>query len=205
MYVPRYFAMDDRSAIDLASAIGVGHLVTTDDTGRPDSSFVPFLVDESPDGLVVRAHIAAANPQRHSVENGGRALLIVTGPDAYVSPGVYLTKREHGRVVPTWNYVVVHLHGHLRRLDHELDLLSIVSRLTDRHEASRPVPWAVTDAPVDFIEAQLRAIVGLELHVSSIEGKGKLSQNRPDADRAAVRADFIDGTPRQREVGEIMP
>lgn len=204
MYLPRHFAMGDPAAVDLARAVGVGHLITVGDDGRPDGSFIPFLVDEDSSGLVVTAHIAATNPQRHAVEQSQPALLVVTGPDAYVSPSVYPSKREHGRVVPTWNYAIVHLHGRLRCVDDPADLLAIVTRLTDLHEAPLAQPWAVSDAPPDFIDGQLRAIVGLELRVSTVEGKAKLSQNRPAPDHDAVRSSFLDGTPRQREVGDMM-
>ncbi|MFZ9628578.1 MAG: FMN-binding negative transcriptional regulator [Ilumatobacteraceae bacterium] len=202
MYVPQHFTMADAAAADLAAGVGVGHLITSGD--RLDSSFVPFLLDRTDDGLVVRAHLAAANPQRHAVAAGADALLIVHGPDAYVSPGHYPSKKDHGRVVPTWNYAIVHLHGNLRQVEGREDLLRIVEQLTDRHEATRAVPWSVSDAPPDFIDGQLAAIVGLELRVTTIEGKSKLSQNRPAPDREAVRAAFLAGDSRQQAVGRMM-
>ena len=203
MYVPQHFALATDDAVGLAAEIGVGHLVTSHDGGL-DSTFVPFIVERRGDTLVARAHLAAANPQRHAVAAGATALLIVHGPDAYVSPGHYPSKREHGRVVPTWNYAVVHLHGTLRLVDDRDALLSTVSDLTDRHEASTADPWKVTDAPDEFIDGQLKAIVGLELLVSRVDGKAKLSQNRPEPDHDAVRTAFLAGDPRQREVGEMM-
>jgi transcriptional regulator len=196
--------MPAAEAAEFAATVGVGHLVTVTDAGL-DSSFVPFLVDRHADGFVVRAHIAAANPQRHAIAAGGAGLLIVQGPDAYVSPGLYPTKQEHGRVVPTWNYALVHLHGRLQPIDDRDRLLALVTALTDRHERRRPDPWAVSDAPADFIDSQLKAIVGVELVVDRVEGKAKLSQNRAEPDRAAVRAAFLDGGEGQRRVGEMMP
>ena len=209
MYVPRHFEMSADDAVALAGSVGVGHLVTSTEAGL-DSSFVPFLVDrvdgDRVDGnLVVRAHIAAANPQRHAVAAGAAALLIVQGPDAYVSPSLYPSKVEHGRVVPTWNYAIVHLHGHLQLVDDHDRLLDLVTHLTDLHEGRREAPWAVSDAPAEFIDGQLKAIVGIEMAVERIEGKAKLSQNRAEPDRAAVRAAFLGGDERLHRVGEMVP
>lgn len=111
---------------------------------------------------------------------------MVTGADAYVSPSWYASKAEHGRVVPTWNYSAVHLRGPVTVRD-DLDWVrSAVTRLTERHEAARPAPWSVSDAPEKFVTAQLRAVVGIEMQIESVEGKAKLSQNRSDADRRGV-------------------
>ncbi|MGI9616097.1 MAG: FMN-binding negative transcriptional regulator, partial [Acidimicrobiales bacterium] len=146
---------------------------------------LPFLVD---DGLsIVRAHVARANPQWRTAADA-TALLIVPVSDAYISPRWYPSKREHGRVVPTWNYEVVHLHGTIEVHDDEAWLRRLVSDLTDHNEQQvteddGTPAWHVDDAPLDFIDKQLRAIVGLELHVSRIEAKQKLSQNRDEPDR----------------------
>lgn len=190
-------------AVALAGTVGVGHLVTSTDAGL-DSSFVPFLIERVDGELVVRAHIAAANPQRHAVAAGAAALLIVQGPDAYVSPSLYPSKVEHGKVVPTWNYAVVHLHGQVRLVDDHDHLLDLVTQLTDLHEGRRKVPWTVSDAPAEFTERQLKAIVGIEMTVGRVEGKAKLSQNRTEADRAAVAAAFLGGDDGHRRVGEMM-
>jgi transcriptional regulator len=109
-------------------------------------------------------------------------MVIVHGPDSYISPGFYESKREHGRVVPTWNYLTAHIHGELIVHDDPVWLEALVRRLTDRHEAARPEPWSVDDAPRDYTENQLRAIVGVELRVTHIEAKAKLGQNRSSAD-----------------------
>ena len=203
MYVPRHFEMSADDATDLARHVGVGHLVTADES-RLESTLIPFVLDDLEGRLVVRAHIAAANPQRHAIAAGAAGLLIVHGPDTYVSPGLYPSKAEHGRVVPTWNYAIVHLHGSLRVMDQHDRLLSQVTRLTDLHESRRDAPWSVEDAPPGFIDGQLRAIVGLEMHVDVIEGKAKLSQNRPAPDRSAVQAALLAGNERQNEVGAMM-
>ena len=204
MYLPQHFALPTDDAVELAGRVGVGHLVTIT-RSRAESTLVPFLIDRRDDRFVVLAHIAAANRQKQAIIDGASALLIVEGPNAYVSPGLYPSKVEHGRVVPTWNYAIVHVRGTLRRIDHHDDVLSLVTRLTDRHEAARSAPWSVHDAPPEFIDAQLKAIVGFELCVDEIEGKAKLSQNRPEPDRTAVRTAFLDGDEREHRVGEMMP
>lgn len=204
MYLPRHFEMSAVDAVGLAKHVGIGHLVTALES-RLESSLIPFVLDDIEGRLVVRAHIAAANPQRHAIAAGSAGLLIVHGPDTYVSPSLYPSKAEHGRVVPTWNYAVVHLHGSLRLVDQHDKLLSQVTRLTDLHESRRDASWSVEDAPPGFIDGQLRAIVGLEMHVDVIEGKAKLSQNRPAPDRSAVRAALLAGNERQNDVGSMMP
>jgi transcriptional regulator len=123
---------------------------------------------------------------------GSPGLVIITGADAYVSPGWYATKREHGRVVPTWNYSEVHLAGAVTVHDDPDWVLDVVTQLTQRHEAGRAQPWAVTDAPAKYVRARLRAVVGVELVVERVEGKAKLSQNRSDADRDGAIAGLRD-------------
>ncbi len=133
-------------------------------------------------------HLALANPQWQSVAAGSSALAIVHGPQAYVSPAWYPSKARHGRVVPTLNYVTVHFTGTLTVHRDPGWLRDVVTRLTERHEAGRPHPWAVSDAPPDYLEGQLRGIVGVELDIATVEAKHKLSQNRGADDRAAVIA-----------------
>ncbi len=188
MYRPAHFDIDDPSELRrLMAALGSAHLVTTGPDGI-DSTLLPLLVDadRGPLGTLV-GHLARANPQ---VQNaiGGSALAIFTGPQGYVSPSWYPSKAEDGAVVPTWNYVVVHAHGELVIRDDRAVVGSIVRRLTDHHEAELENPWSVDDAPPEFIEAQSRGIVGIELRITRLEGKAKLSQNRPAADGAGVVA-----------------
>ena len=133
-------------------------------------------------------HLARANAHWRRIVDGSPALAIVTGPDTYVSPSWYASKAEHGKVVPTWNYSVVHLRGRVAVHDDASWVRELVTRLTDRHEQPRPEPWSVTDAPADYVDKNLRPIVGVELLVSSVEAKAKLSQNRSDEDRAGVAA-----------------
>jgi transcriptional regulator len=207
VYLPTAFRMDDDEALELARRIGVGHLITVSD-GRPESTLLPFTLVSNPDGPLLRAHLARANAHHRAMHDGAEALVVVHGPDAYVSANLYPSKAEHGAVVPTWNYVVVHLRGTIRPIDGD-ELLGLVSDLTDLRERERADsgsgrPWAVSDAPDDFIAAQLRAIVGIELDITSVEGKAKLSQNRPTHDHDAVRDAFSVGSPRERAVSAMM-
>ncbi len=171
---------------------GFGHLVTMTDRGL-ESTGLPVLLDDTHrDSLVLRAHFARANPHWQSVD-GATALMIFALADGYVSPAWYPSKADDPRVVPTWNYEVVHVHGTLTVEDDPAWKLALVSELTGRHERRRPddpdAPiWAVDDAPVDFIDKQLRAIVGVEMKVERIEAKSKLSQNRSIEDRQGVIA-----------------
>jgi len=187
VYVPRFNALDDDAAVDaLIRTVGAGDLVTADADGVPYATRLPlvWLREESR----VIAHMALANPHWRTLTDGGAALIVVTGPQAYVSPSWYEAKAEHGRVVPTWNYSRVELRGTVRVHREAAWLRDAVTRLTDLHEQRRAQPWAVTDAPASYVEGQLRGIVGLEVTVTSVEGKAKLSQNRSDADRAGVVA-----------------
>ena len=182
--MPRAFAEDrDEVVVELARRCGFGHLVVSGDDG-PDSTPLPFVV--RPEGTSVHAHVARANP----VWRAGpcRALLIVPVVDAYVSPSWYPSKADGGEVVPTWNYEVVHARGRLEVRDDPVWVERQVRELTDRHEGGREPPWAVDDAPADYVRRMLRGIVGVELVVDEWVGKRKLGQNRSDADRAGVVA-----------------
>ena len=164
-----------------------GRLVTVGPDGRPDATLLPVIVS----GTTVIAHFARANDHWRRIAPGSPGLLVVAGADAYVSPGWYASKQEHGRVVPTWNYSEVQLRGSVTVHDDPDWVLDVVTRLTERHESTRERPWAVTDAPLAYVRGQLRAIVGVELdleHAHGIAGKAKLSQNRSDADRRGVVA-----------------
>ncbi len=185
MYIPSHFAEDRNDVVlELVRRRGFGHLVCGGDGGLT-STPVPFLIDD--DLSSVRAHVARPNPIWQLAPC--RALLIVAVADVYVSPTWYPSKQEHGKVVPTWNYEVVHLHGHLITHDDPAWVRQQINDLTDQNEAVMPEPWEVSDAPAKFIEVQARAIVGIELLVDRVESKRKLSQNRSDSDRAGV----IDG------------
>lgn len=183
MFLPPPFAEPDRrAAVELSRAVGFGHLVVAGEVGIA-SSPMPFLIDD--DGERVRGHLARPNPVLRLLP--ADALLIVPVDDAYISPSWYPSKREHGRVVPTWNYQVVHVHGRLESRDGDWTE-QLVRDLTDHHEAATAEPWSVDDAPADHIAGLLRAIVGVELAVTEIVAKRKLGQNRPAADIAGAAA-----------------
>jgi transcriptional regulator len=184
LYVPRFNAMDPDDVRPFVHAVGTAQLVTVGEDGTPDATFLPVLWEG--DRLV--GHLARANAHWRRIVDGSPGLAIVTGADTYVSPSWYATKAEHGKVVPTWNYSVVHLRGAVTVHDDPAWVRGLVTRLTDRHEQPRAEPWAVTDAPADYVDKNLRPIVGVELVVASVEAKAKLSQNRSDADRAGVAA-----------------
>ena len=152
------------------------------------ATHLPVLVDTAEgDFGTVYAHLARANRQWQDLQHGGEALLVFPGADAYVSPGFYPSKAENPKVVPTWNYLAVHAYGPAEVIHEAEPLLAIVSRLTDRHEQGRSEPWKVTDAPADYIEGMLRAIVGIRLPIARLQGARKLSQNRSGQDVAGVR------------------
>ena len=210
MYLPRHFCVTDLAAIAaFVDAAAAADLVTFDGA-RPVATLLP-VIWERPAGFAepgadagygrLLGHLALANPQWQTAQPGMQALAIVHGPQAYISPSWYESKARHGRVVPTWNYQAVHLTGPLTVHRDPEWLRALVSRLTRQHEltsggrppqtppqARSPRPWAVTDAPPEYIDGQLRAIVGVELTVTSIEAKQKLSQNRSELDRAGVVA-----------------
>lgn len=186
MYVPPAFREERPEILHAAiRATGLAILVTTGPDGLI-ASHVPLLLDPDagPNGTLY-GHLARANPQ---AEATGEALAIFPGPDAYITPSWYATKQEDGKVVPTWNYVAVHATGPLDWFDEPGQLLDLVTRLTERHEAARAEPWAVADAPTDYVAGMLRGIVGFSIAIARLEGKWKMSQNRPPADRAGVVA-----------------
>lgn len=184
MYLPAAFAMDDAGAmVALARTAGFGHLVVTGADGL-SATPVPFVVDDA--GASVRMHLARPNDVWRAAPCS--ALLIVPVSDAYVSPGWYPSKAAHGKVVPTWNYEVVHAHGELVVHDDPAWVRDQIEALTDLNESVLPDPWHVGDAPAGFIDQLQRGIVGVELVVSRWEAKRKLSQNRPDEDRAGALA-----------------
>ena len=188
MYTPRAFALDDLPEIQqLIQHTRLAQLVSVGEHGL-QASHLPLLLnpDEGANGTLY-GHMAKANPQWRDLQNGAEALVIFAGADAYVSPAFYPAKAEHGKVVPTWNYVAVHAYGRAETFSDGGRLLDIVSTLTDRHEAGRAQPWSVADAPADYIDGMLKAIVGFAIPIDRLEGKRKLSQNRSPADIAGVR------------------
>ena len=178
MYVPDLFREDRPEVLaDALRRIGFATLVTQ----GLDANHLPMALD----GNVLRGHVARANPVWKAGE--GAALAIFLGPHAYVSPSFYPSKAATGKAVPTWNYITVHARGEIRWIQDTDWLRAHVGMLSDAHEAGRVEPWTITDAPAAYVDSLIRAIVGFELTVTSLEGKYKLSQNRDAADRAGVR------------------
>lgn len=171
-----------------------------------EASHIPVLLEaeEGPNGTLY-GHLARANQQWKQTDKGVAALALFVGPDAYISPSWYAAKAEHGKVVPTWNFVTVHARGDIEFFDDRDRLLPLVTKLTDRHEGKRADPWAVSDAPADFIDGFLKAIVGFRLPIAKIEGKWKLSQNRSEADRRGVVAGLnAEGDMADKAIAELM-
>ncbi len=185
MYLPAHFE-ETRSEVlhTLIRSHPLGLLVSHGASGLQANS-VPFLIDPEPAPWgTLRAHVARANPVWREAD--GEVLVAFQGAQAYVSPGWYPSKAEHGKVVPTWNYVMVQARGRLRAIEDAAWLHALVTRLTNLHEATQAKPWAVDDAPPAFIDTMLRAIVGIEIELTSLQGKWKVSQNRSAADRDGV-------------------
>jgi transcriptional regulator len=193
VYVPRHFALSDLAEIEAFVAAAAAADLVTFDGVKPVATLLPVIwerpaaASEPGPGRLV-GHLALANEQWQTVQPGTQALAIVHGPQAYISPSWYESKARHGRVVPTWNYESVHLTGTLTVHRDPDWLRDLVTRLTRLHEGGREHPWAVTDAPPDYITGQLRAIVGIELTITSVEAKRKLSQNRGVADQEGTIA-----------------
>lgn len=163
----------------------------------PVAAHLPMVAEaERPDVLL--GHVARANPIVTLLRDAPPALACFVGPDAYVTPAWYAAKREHGKVVPTWNYIAVHVRGRIEPVNDAAGLRAIVAALTDAMEADRAEPWAVEDAPADFLAGMLKAIVGFRLHVTTLEGSAKLSQNRSETDRTGV-ADGLVASPRETD------
>jgi transcriptional regulator len=223
VYIPRHFSVTDLAEIAAFVDAAESADLVTFDGGKPVATLLPVIWDH-PDGFAagpgpqpgpdapgpgapapegpdapgrygrLLGHLARANPQWRTAQPGAQALAIVHGPQAYISPSWYPSTAEHGRMVPTWNYQQVHLTGTVAFHQDPDWLREMVTRLTRRHEEARPHPWRVEDAPAKFIEGQLKAIVGVELAITSVEAKYKLGQNRAAADQAGA-AEALRGEP----------
>lgn len=178
MYVPAHFAPDEAAVDELLTRHGAADMITATADGLA-ATMLPFIYDR--EHRTLQGHLARNNPQWRTPAIG-EALVIVRGPDSYISPSWYPSKAEHGRVVPTWNYMTAHVYGRVTVHDDPVWLDRLLRRLTDKHESGRSQPWHVTDAPAEFLTGQLRAIVGIEIAISRVEAKFKLSQNRPGTD-----------------------
>lgn len=188
MYIARPDQTSDDHARGVVSAAGIATIFSSVDGLR--ATTLPILWrDDS-----VIAHFARANDHWRHID-GAQVLLVVTAPDTYISPSWYESKQEHGRVVPTWNYSSVQLSGRARITHDPVELRGIVETLTQTHEASQPTPWSVSDAPVSYIDQQLKAIVGVLINVDEVEAKAKWSAARSEGDRAGVQAALADANP----------
>ena len=192
MYLPKHF---EETRVDVLHGLireyPLGALVMLTSRGL-DANHIPFEIDPEPAPFgTLRGHVARANPVWR--EASAEALVIFQGPDTYISPSWYQTKAETGKVVPTWNYAVVHAHGTPRFIDDRAWLRGFVETLTNRHESRRAEPWLVTDAPADYVDTMVGAIIGLEIPIARLVGKWKVSQNRPAQDRVGV----VDGLSRE--------
>jgi transcriptional regulator len=196
MYIPRQFSLSDEETAAALAHAEFANLVTHDQSG--------FIVTPLPliyDGRSVIGHVSRANPHWHA--DGRESVAIFSGPHGYISPSLYATKAETGKVVPTWNYEVLNVHGRLVAHDDADWVLNLVTMLTNRHEQRRAQPWHVTDAPESYTRAQLRAIVGVELVIAKVEGKTKMSQNQPERNRMGVVAGLREsGSPADQLVAD---
>jgi len=206
VYIPPSFAERDVPVMHaFIEAHPLGALVTASATGL-FATHLPFVLDRvRGEHGTLQGHIARANPHHELAGEATEALVIFTGADSYVTPSLYPSKSEHGKVVPTWNYVAVHAHGTLRFVREPDALRRHLEQLTARHESSLPLPWSIADTPDGYVDKLLGAIVGVEIEITRLDGKWKMSQNRPAADVDGV----IDGLgassdPRQREVAAIV-
>ena len=206
MYLPPAFR-EDRLDVQHAfiHAHSLGTLVTVG-TGGLAANHIPFVVDAEASPLgTLRCHLARANPQWQTLDPSQDALVVFQGPESYVTPSWYATKAETGKVVPTWNFTAVHVWGRPRVVEDTDWLARQIAGLTAMHESGRADPWSVADAPADFVAAQMKGIVGIEIEIARIEGKWKVSQNRPQADRdGVVRGLTAAGDERSMAVAKLV-
>ena len=206
MYLPQHFEETRLDVLhELIRAYPLATLVTPGTT-ELQVNHIPVLLDPGagPYGTL-RAHVARANPVWRELPGQQESVAVFQGPDSYISPSWYPAKQVHGKVVPTWNYAVVQAYGQPRVIDDKEWLLALVSALTEQHEAGLAAPWQVSDAPADFVQNMLQAIVGIEIPISKISGKWKVSQNRPQPDRHGVVAGLeSQGSERQQAMAALV-
>ncbi len=203
MYVPQQFREERRDVLVTAIRDIQLAAIATPDGADLCATHAPVVVREAGDALFLEFHVARQNP--HWKLTGTKSLAIFQGPQAYIHPGWYESKAEHGRVVPTWAYVMVHAHGTLAAMETEAELLAHLTQLTDRNEAGREKPWAVSDAPAKYIGGMQRGIVGLRMTVERLEGSWKLNQHKSDGDRQGVQSGLAYQTdPEAQAISALM-
>jgi transcriptional regulator len=206
MYIPPHYKINELPTIHaMMRAVRLATLVTSGPDGMIGTPVLLLLAEKEGDYGTLYGHVAKSNPQWR-VTVTGDALAIFSGPNAYVTPSWYASKVEHGRVVPTWNFLAVHAYGPVEFFEDSTRLLDVVTRLTNLHEGTRDEPWQVSDAPEAYIAGQLRGIVGLRIPITRIEGKSKMSQNRNAADRAGIVAGLsASDSAADRHVATLIP
>ncbi len=186
MYIPKNFEQHDVSKLKaLIAEYPLATLITHSEQGLV-ANHIPFIFESCNGRNHLQGHIAKTNPLWKEVKDGSEILAIFHGPDCYISPNYYPTKKEHGKAVPTWNYVVAHVKGYLSFI-HDLEWnLNIINKLTEQQESNQKKPWSTNDAPKDYIEKMLSAIVGVDIHIHSITGKWKASQNQANINKQGI-------------------
>jgi transcriptional regulator len=206
LYNPRWFKEDRVDLLqDEVNRLSFGTIITMTKSGIL-ASHVPMLIDRSRSELgTLFGHVARGNTQWRDSSLGGQGLAVFLGSDAYISPSWYRTKVDTGKVVPTWNYVAIHVRGPVTFFEETDRIRGIVTKLTEHHEADSSKPWKITDAPENYIDEELRQIIGFEMPIEKIEGKWKMSQNRPEADQKNVIASLLErDRPKDKEVSTEM-
>lgn len=206
MYIPRHFEEPRTEVLhELMRAQPLATLITLS-AGGLDANHIPLQISATPQPFgTLRGHVARTNPLLDGLRNDVEALAVFHGPDAYISPSWYTSKKESGKVVPTWNYAVAHAYGYVRIVDDRDWLRAQIESLTTQHEAQQQQPWAVADAPSDYIEKMLGAIVGVEIVITRLLGKWKVSQNQPHSNQAGVIAGLrAAGTAATIEVADLV-
>lgn len=202
---PAFLETDLSSLHELMQSARLANIITMTDAGLMATPLPMLLAPEEGPFGTLYGHLARANTQ-WSTAPITDAMALFMGPDAYISPSWYASKQEHHKVVPTWNYITVHAYGPIEFFEDEERLRGIVSKLTDHHEQARPAPWAVTDAPKKFIDSMLKAIIGIRLPITRLEGKRKMSQNRPEKDRQGVAANLAQSPlAADQDVAKLIP
>jgi transcriptional regulator len=203
MYLPSHFAEERLDVLHDAIRSHPFATLITQGANEVTADHLPFLLQNLTGKLgTLQAHLAHANPVWQAADVTSNVLVIFHGPQAYVSPSWYPTKQEHGKVVPTWNYQVIHARGQLRVIDDPDWKRRLLDGLTREHEADFPDPWQVADAPSEYIDRLLTAIVGIEIEITGLKGKFKLSQNQPEGNRAGVIAGL--GERNEQELAALM-